>query len=121
MPQRIAPPSKAGPAGAAVATRVSPLLSTISQLVPTSMNSRQRLSRSMPVANMPAMMSPPTYAPSEGKIAARARGCTASPRSAASWGGNCAVVITNGATPNGSGSMPSNSAVMVALPAMATS
>ena len=60
MPQRIAPPSKAGPAGAAVETIVSPLLSTISQLVPTSMNSRVRLSRSMPVASMPATMSPPT-------------------------------------------------------------
>ena len=53
MPQRIAPPSNAGPAGAAVDTIVSPSLSTISQLVPTSMNSRVRLSRSMPVASMP--------------------------------------------------------------------
>ena len=53
MPQRIAPPSKAGPAGAAVDTIVSPLLSTISQLVPTSMNRRVRLSRSIPVASMP--------------------------------------------------------------------
>ena len=87
MPQRIAPPSNAGPAGAAVASTVSPSESTISQLVPTSMNSRVRLSRSMPVASMPATMSPPTYAPSEGKIAARARGCTASPRSAASTDG----------------------------------
>ncbi len=60
MPHRIAPPSKAGPAGAAVETIVSPSLSTISQLVPTSMNSRVRLSRSIPVASMPATMSPPT-------------------------------------------------------------
>ena len=60
MPQRIAPPSNAGPAGAAVASRVSPSLSTISQLVPTSTKSRTRLSRSMPVASIPATMSPPT-------------------------------------------------------------
>ena len=43
MPQRIAPPSKAGPAGAAVETMRSPSPSTISQLVPTSMNSRMPL------------------------------------------------------------------------------
>ena len=67
IPQRIAPPSNAGPAGAAVERMRSPSLSTISQLVPTSMNSRVRLSRSMPVASMPATMSPPTYAPSAGK------------------------------------------------------
>ena len=48
MPQRIAPPSNAGPAGAAVERIRSPSLSTISQLVPTSMKSRVRLSRSMP-------------------------------------------------------------------------
>ncbi len=60
MPQRIAPPSNAGPAGAAVERMRSPSLSTISQLVPTSMNSRVRLSRSMPEASMPATMSPPT-------------------------------------------------------------
>ena len=75
MPHRIAPPSKAGPAGAAVARMVSPSLSTISQLVPTSMKSRVRLSRSIPVASMPATMSPPTYAPRAGKKKARARGC----------------------------------------------
>ena len=60
IPQRIAPPSKAGPAGAAVERIRSPSLTTISQLVPTSMKSRVRLSRSMPVASMPATMSPPT-------------------------------------------------------------
>ena len=60
IPHRIAPPSNAGPAGAAVARIVSPSLSTISQLVPTSMNSRTRLSRSIPVASIPATMSPPT-------------------------------------------------------------
>jgi hypothetical protein len=38
----------------------SPSLSTISQLVPTSISNRTRLSRSMPVASMPATMSPPT-------------------------------------------------------------
>ena len=41
--------------------------------------------------------------------------------SAASIVGGWAVVITNGATPRGSGSMPSSRAVMVALPATATS
>ncbi len=41
--------------------------------------------------------------------------------SSASTTGGCDVVITNGATPSGSGSMPSTSAVIVALPAMATS
>ena len=121
MPQRMAPPSKAGPAGAAVETIVSPSLSTISQLVPTSMNSRVRLSRSIPVASMPATMSPPTYAPRAGKTTARARGCSSSPRSEASSAGSVRLDITNGATPSGSGSMPSTSAVIVALPASATS
>ena len=60
MPHRMAPPSNAGPAGAAVERMVSPSLSTISQLVPTSMKSRVRLSRSIPLASMPATMSPPT-------------------------------------------------------------
>ena len=60
IPHRIAPPSNAGPAGAAVETIRSPLLSTISQFVPTSMKSRVRLSRSIPDASMPATMSPPT-------------------------------------------------------------
>ncbi len=82
IPQRMAAPSKAGPAGAAVDRIRSPLPRTISQLVPTSMNSRSRLSRSMPEASMPATMSPPTYAPREGNTNARARGCRCSPRSA---------------------------------------
>ncbi len=121
MPQRIAPPSNAGPAGAAVDTMVSPSLSTISQLVPTSMNSRVRLSRSMPLASIPETMSPPTYAPRAGKTNARARGCRVRPSSSASSDGRVAADITNGATPSGSGSMPSTSAVIVALPASATS
>ena len=121
MPQRIAPPSKAGPAGAAVDRIRSPSLTTISQLVPTSMKSRVRLSRSMPVASMPATMSPPTYAPSAGKSAPAPAGAGLSPRSVASTVGGCAEDMMNGATPSGSGSMPSASAVIVALPATATS
>ena len=121
MPQRIAAPSKAGPAGAAVDTMVSPLPRTISQLVPTSMNSRGRLSRSMPDASMPATMSPPTYAPRAGKTKARAPGCSSRPSSLGQEVGSVAVDITNGATPSGSGSMPSASWVIVALPARATS
>ena len=50
----------AGPAGAAVETIRCPSESTISQLVPTSTNSRSRLSRSSPEASIPATMSPPT-------------------------------------------------------------
>ena len=121
MPQRMAPPSNAGPAGAAVERMRSPSLSTISQLVPTSMNSRIRLSRSMPVASMPATMSPPTYAPRAGKSARRAPGWSVRPTSLASTVGGVAVVCTKGATPSGSGSMPSRSAVIVALPASAAS
>ena len=49
---------------------------------------------------------------------ARARGCSASPRSAASTVGGWAIDMMNGATPSGSGSMPRASAVIVALPAM---
>ena len=60
MPHRIAAPSKAGPAGAAVASSQSRLPSTISQFVPMSMNSRVLVSRSMPDASRPAVMSPPT-------------------------------------------------------------
>ncbi len=60
MPQRIDAPSKAGPAGAAVASSQSRPPRTISQFVPMSMNSRMRGSRSMPLASRPAVMSPPT-------------------------------------------------------------
>ena len=60
MPQRICAASKAGPAGAAVASTRSLEPSAISLLVPTSMNSRTRLSRVRPEASMPATMSPPT-------------------------------------------------------------
>ena len=60
MPQRIWAASKAGPAGAAVATTRSLEPSAISELVPTSMNRRTRRSRVRPVASMPATMSPPT-------------------------------------------------------------
>ena len=60
MPQRICAASNAGPAGAAVASTRSFDPSAISLLVPTSMNSRSRRSRAMPVASSPATMSPPT-------------------------------------------------------------
>ena len=102
---------------------MSPSLSTISQLVPTSMNSRVRLSRSMPVASMPATMSPPTYAPERREERPRGpAGAACRPRSEASTVGRRARwTCTNGATPSGSGSMPSASAVIVALPASATS
>ncbi len=60
IPHRIAAPSNAGPAGAAVASSQSRLPSTISQLVPMSMSSRTRGSRSIPLASRPAVMSPPT-------------------------------------------------------------
>ncbi len=121
IPHRIAPPSNAGPAGAAVAKICSPLPSTISQLVPTSMNNRSRLSRSMPVARMPATMSPPTYAPRAGKVTARAPGCTCTPSSVVDTTGGIELDMTNGAMPSGSGSMPSASAVIVAFPARVTS
>ena len=122
MPQRIAPPSNAGPAGAAVERMVSPSLSTISQLVPTSMNSRVRLSRSMPVASMPGDDVAADVGAEGGeeegagpRVQASARG-----RRRARTGG-WAADMTNGATPSGSGSMPSARAVIVALPATATS
>ena len=60
IPHRIAAPSNAGPAGAAVASSQSRLPSTISQFVPMSTNSRVRESRSIPDASSPAVMSPPT-------------------------------------------------------------
>ena len=66
--------SNAGPAGAAVARILSPSPKIISQFVPTSINKRRRLSRSIPDASAPATMSPPTYAPSEGMMTAFARG-----------------------------------------------
>ena len=87
MPQRICAASKAGPAGAAVVSSRSALPSAISQFVPTSMNSRSRLSRVMPEASRPETMSPPTYAPSAGKTCACARGCTVTPKSVARMSG----------------------------------
>ena len=75
----------------------------------------------MPVASIPETMSPPTYAPRAGKTTARARGCSARPRSEASRVGRVLLDMMNGATPIGSGSMPRTSAVIVAFPASATS
>ena len=66
-------------------------------------------------------MSPPTYAPNGGNTTARARGCAGTPRSAASTSGSSRVARMNGATPSGSGSMPSTMCVIVAFPASATS
>ena len=83
MPQLICAASNAGPAGAAVQSSRSDEPSAISQLVPTSMKSRSRLSRVIPVASSPATMSPPTYAPRAGKTLARARGWRRSPSSEA--------------------------------------
>ena len=60
IPQRIWAASKAGPAGAAVASTRSLEPSAISLFVPTSMNRRSRRSRVRPEASMPATMSPPT-------------------------------------------------------------
>ena len=108
-PHLILAASKAGPAGAAVAKIFSPSPKTISQLVPTSINKRRRLSRSIPDASAPAIMSPPTYAPSDGKITAFARGWIAMPISMALMSGKSAEAIINGATPSGSGSIPSRS------------
>ena len=59
-PHLIDAASNAGPAGAAVARIRSPSPRMISQLVPTSINNRSRLSRSIPEARAPAIMSPPT-------------------------------------------------------------
>src|SRR3954469_6137857 len=60
IPYKISPPSKAGPAGAAVATERSALPHAISPLVPTSTSSRVCGPRTKPVATMSATMSAPT-------------------------------------------------------------
>ena len=60
MPQRIWAASKAGPAGAAVASARTFEPSAISLFVPTSMKRRTRRSSVSPVASSPATMSPPT-------------------------------------------------------------
>ena len=60
IPQAIWAASKAGPAGAAVQTTPSAEPRTTSQFVPTSIRSRRRRSRVIPVASMPATRSPPT-------------------------------------------------------------
>ena len=116
IPHRIWAASNAGPAGAAVVSTRSLDPRAISELVPTSMNSRSRLSRVSPVASMPATMSPPTYAPSAGNAIAGARGCTLMPKSAAVAGGRLRAAMMNGATASGSGSIPSTSWVIVWLP-----
>ena len=85
-PHLIEAASNAGPAGAAVARIFSPLPKIISQLVPTSINKRKRLSRSIPEASAPATISPPTYAPSEGKIIALPLGWIDNPSSVAFTG-----------------------------------
>ena len=121
IPQAIEAASKAGPAGAAVVKIVSPLDSTISQFVPTSINKRTRLSRSIPVASTPATMSPPTYAPKAGNKNTRALGKISMPTSAAVNTGHFCAAVMKGATPTGSGSTPSKISTIVALPAIAVS
>ena len=60
MPQEMSPPSKAGPAEQAHETMKSRLPKTISPFVPRSMN-RDSSSRSQSMlANVPAVISPPT-------------------------------------------------------------
>ena len=108
--------SNAGPAGAAVASTASLEPSAISLFVPTSMNSRSLRSRVRPVASIPATMSPPTYAPSDGNTNAGARGWISTPNSAARAGGKVCVETTNGAIDSGSGSIPSASCIIVTLP-----
>ena len=90
--------------------------SAISLLVPTSMNSRSRRSRVSPVASIPATMSPPTYAPSDGNTNAGARGWISIPNSRALTGGMLCVETVNGAIDSGSGSMPSARCIIVVLP-----
>ena len=65
---------------------------------------------------MPATMSPPTYAPSDGNTKAGARGCTATPKSLASVSGSSCVVTVKGAIDSGSGSIPRARCIIVALP-----
>ncbi len=121
MPQRICAASNAGPAGAAVASAPADEPSTISEFVPTSMNSRTRRSSVSPVARIPATMSGPTYAPSAGNSTAGARSCTRSPKSVARASGSVRAAIVNGAIDSGCGSMPSASWIIVTLPATTTS
>ena len=118
MPQRICAASNAGPGGrGAVASALADEPSTISEFVPTSMNSRTRRSSVSPVASMPATMSGPTYAPSAGNSTAGARRCTATPKSAAVASGIRARGDVNGAIESGSGSIPSAIWIIVSLPA----
>ena len=60
IPQVTEPPSKAGPAEAAQATRNSRFPRTTSPFVPMSRNRANSSARCIPQARMPAVMSPPT-------------------------------------------------------------
>ena len=66
-------------------------------------------------------MSPPTYAPSAGRMVGGRARVHATPRSVAATSGSTRATGMNGATPSGSGSMPSASSTIVALPASAIS
>ena len=97
MPQRICPPSNAGPAGAAVAT--DPLLVAAARSrrsCPTSTRSRFSGSRARPVATMSPTMSAPTYAPIDGNSATRPSGWIPKPASAARRSCASRNVATNG-------------------------
>ena len=83
MPSRTPPPSKAGPAEQAHESSQSLLPSTISPLVPMSMNSVSFSVAYMPDEMTPAVMSPPTYAPTDGRTCTRATGLALRPSSAA--------------------------------------
>ena len=83
MPSRTPPPSKAGPAEQAHESSQSLLPSTISPLVPMSMNSVSFSVAYMPDEMTPAVMSPPTYAPTDGRTCTRATGLALRPSSSA--------------------------------------
>src|ERR1019366_9319090 len=68
MPQRMPPPSNAGPALHAHASAKSPLPKTISPFVPRSTYKAVSAARENPARTAPARISPPTHPPAPGTV-----------------------------------------------------
>ena len=121
VPEVAPAPSNAGPAEHAQVTSQSELPNTISPLVPTSMNRVTSLCSYMPVRSSPAVMSAPTYAPTQGRQSTSPSGCMRRPSDAAGTGGRRPAAGIYGSIRMWSGCRPRNRWIMVVLPATVAS
>ena len=117
MPQEISPPSNAGPAEHAHDIMKSRLPKTSSPLVPRSMNSENSSLFQIRLANVPAVISPPTYEPMLGAMRISASGFATKPRSLATMPRHWKKVGIYGSMRTGLASTPRSRWFIVVLDA----